>query len=171
MNNYDLCISAHHFSVGSLSFNSLRYPLNKQNKKPPLLVQRLAWAVSFKTFWQAGRTKWGQNILQEIPYKILRRTTLKQYLLLYKVIYVCCFVFWGAVQRGVVVYVSAWFCVFCFCFGLCACSLVLLLLCFMYMLVCVLVCIRLLCFMYMLVCKFVCMLVSWAGLLLGGVLL
>ena len=42
LNDYDLCISALHFSVGSLSFKSLRYPLkiNKINKKQPLLAQR-----------------------------------------------------------------------------------------------------------------------------------
>jgi len=30
LNDYDLCISALHFSVGSLSFKSLKYPLNKK---------------------------------------------------------------------------------------------------------------------------------------------
>ena len=43
----------------------------------------------------------------------LRRTTLIQYLLLYKVIYFCCFVFWVLFGRGVVV-----MCLLCFmCFA------------------------------------------------------
>ena len=60
LNDYDLCISALHFSVGSLSFKSLRYPLkiNKINKKPPLLAQR-ARVSGFYTFWQTGQVKMG----------------------------------------------------------------------------------------------------------------
>ena len=66
--------------------------------------------------------KWGKKILQKIPSIFLRRTTLIQYLLLYKVIYslLCCFV--GCCWEGV----ACMFCVFCFCFDLyvCLCMLV-----------------------------------------------
>ena len=59
----------------------------------------------------------------------LRRTTLIQYLLLYKVICFCCFVFWGAVWEGRLLffcrYASALFyvyaCEYCFCSVLCRC--------------------------------------------------
>ena len=62
LKDYDLSISALHFSVGSLSFKSLRYPLkiNKINKKPPLLTQGLAWAV-FTPSDRQVKSKWGKT--------------------------------------------------------------------------------------------------------------
>ena len=75
--------------------------------------------------------KWGKKNTTKNAIIFLRRTTLIQYLLLYKVIYflLCCFV--GCCWEGV----ACMFCVFCFCFVLCICLYVLLLLWFVCMLV------------------------------------